>query len=124
MNPLAYFRAGDWLVVLVGSFFTAWLVANLWQGGVAQKVIIRAGGQLFAETSLDQTQSIVVPGPLGASVVEINSGRVRVASDPSPRQLCVKQGWLARAGDAALCLPNQISVELVGATRRYDSLNY
>ena len=124
MNPLAYFRAGDWLVVLLGSFFTAWLVASLWQGGVAQKVIIRAGGQLFAETSLDQTKSVVVPGPLGASVVEINSGRVRVASDPSPRQLCVKQGWLARAGDAALCLPNQISVELVGATRRYDSLNY
>ena len=124
MNPLAYFRAGDWLVVLLGSFFTAWLVANIWQGGVAQKVIIRAGGQLFAETSLDQTQSIVVPGPLGASVVEITSGRVRVASDPSPRQLCVKQGWLARAGDAALCLPNQISVELVGSTRRFDSLNY
>ena len=124
MNPLAYFRAGDWLVVLLGGFFTAWLIANLWQGGVAQKVIIRAGGQLFAETSLDQTKSVVVPGPLGASVVEINSGRVRVASDPSPRQLCVKQGWLARAGDAALCLPNQISVELVGSSRRYDSLNY
>ena len=124
MNPLVYFRVGDWLVVLLGTFFTAWLVANLWQGGVAQKVIIRAGGQLFAETSLDQTQSIVVPGPLGASVVEITSGRVRVASDPSPRQLCVKQGWLARAGDAALCLPNQISVELVGSSRRYDSLNY
>ena len=102
MNPLVYFRAGDWLVVLLGGLVTAWLIANLWQGGVAQKVIIRVGGQLFAETSLDQTKSVVVPGPLGASVVEINSGRVRVASDPSPRQLCVKQGWLARAGDAAL----------------------
>ena len=124
MNPLVYFRVGDGLVILLGALFTAWLVATLWQGGTAQKVIIRAGGQLFAETSLDKTQRIVVPGPLGTSVVEIASGRVRVSADPSPRQLCVKQGWLARAGDAALCLPNQISVELVGATRRFDSLNY
>ena len=124
MNPLVYFRVGDGLVILLGALFTAWLVATLWQGGTAQKVIIRAGGQLFAETSLDKTQHIVVPGPLGTSVVEIASGRVRVSADPSPRQLCVKQGWLARAGDAALCLPNQISVELVGATRRFDSLNY
>lgn len=124
MNPLIYFRAGDWFVVLLGGLFTAWLAANFWHGGAAQKVVIRAGGQLFTETRLDQAQRILVPGPLGTSLVEIAHGRARVAADPSPRQLCVKQGWLSRAGDAALCLPNQISVELVGATRRFDSLNY
>ena len=124
MNPGTYFRVGDWLVLLLGGLFTAWLAANFWQGGAPQKVVIRAGGQLFIETSLDQVQRIVVPGPLGVSLVEIGHGRARVAADPSPRQLCVKQGWLSRAGDAALCLPNQISVELVGATRRFDSLNY
>ncbi|MBI5753255.1 MAG: NusG domain II-containing protein [Hydrogenophilales bacterium] len=124
MNPLHYFRAGDWFVVLLGVLLTAWLAATFWQGGAAQKVVIRAGGQLFTETRLDQARRIAVPGPLGVSLVEIEPGRVRVAADPSPRQLCVKQGWLARAGDAALCLPNQISVELVGTTRRFDSLNY
>ncbi|MDP1682274.1 MAG: NusG domain II-containing protein [Burkholderiales bacterium] len=124
MNPLIYFRAGDWFAILLGGLFTAWLAATFWQGGAAQKVVIRAGGQLFSETRLDQAQRIVVPGPLGASLVEIEPGRARVAADPSPRQLCVKQGWLSRAGDAALCLPNQISVELVGTARRFDSLNY
>ncbi len=124
MNPLHYFRAGDWFALLLGGVFTAWLAANFWQGGAAQKVIIRAGGQVFSEARLDQARRILVPGPLGASLVEIEPGRARVAADPSPRQLCVKQGWLSRAGDAALCLPNQISVELVGATRRFDSLNY
>jgi len=124
VNPLPYFRAGDWLVLLLGGLCTAWLAATFWQGGAAQKVVIRTGGQLFSETRLDQTQRIVVPGPLGTSVVEIAHGRARVAADPSPRQLCVKQGWLSRAGDAALCLPNQISVELVGSQRRFDSLNY
>ena len=124
MNPLMYFRSGDWLTLLLGALFTTWLAATLWHGGAPSKVVIRAGGQLFAEARLDTQRRIIVPGPLGNSVVEIEPGRARVATDPSPRQLCVKQGWLSHAGDAALCLPNQLSVELAGAQRRFDSLTY
>ena len=64
------------------------------------------------------------PGPLGQTSVEVARHRVRVLRDPGPRQLCVKQGWLSQAGQAALCLPNQVSVEITGASRIYDSLNY
>ena len=124
MNPLTYFRSGDWLTLLLGALFTAWLAATLWHGGAPSKAVIRAGGQLFAEARLDTQRRIIVPGPLGNSIVEIEPGRARVAADPSPRQLCVKQGWLSHAGDAALCLPNQLSVELAGAQRRFDSLTY
>jgi len=47
--------------------------------------------------------------------------RVRVAADPSPRQLCVRQGWIPPGG-AAVCLPNRVSVE--NAAAGYDTLNY
>ena len=102
----------------------AWLASSLWSGALPQKVIIRSGGQLFAEARLDQAQRIRVPGPLGESIVEIQAGRARVAADPSPCQWCGKQGWLSHAGDSALCLPNQLSVELIGMARRFDSLSY
>lgn len=124
MKYLVYFRPGDWLTLALGAVLTSWLAANFWSGAAPQKVVIRAGGQLFAEARLDKPQRIRVPGPLGVSIVEIQAGRARVAADPSPRQLCVKHGWLSHAGDAALCLPNQLSVELAGAVRRFDSLNY
>ena len=124
MNAAAYFRGGDWLILLLGALLTAWLAATVWHGGAPSKVVIRAGGHIFAEARLDAPQRITVPGPLGMSVVEIEPGRARVAADPGPRQLCVKQGWLTHAGDAALCLPNQLSVELTGMKRRFDSLNY
>ena len=124
MKWLSYFRPGDWLTLALGAFLTTWLASNLWTSAAPQKVVIRAGGQLFAEVRLDKPQRISVPGPLGESIVEIQVGRARVAADPSPRQLCVKHGWLSHAGDAALCLPNQLSVELAGVTRRFDSLNY
>ena len=117
-------RVGDGLVILLGMLFSAWLAMTVWQGGAATRVIIRAGGEVVRQLSLNKSQRIVVAGPLGNSVVEVAAGRARVASDPSPRQLCVKQGWLRHAGDAAICLPNQLSVELAGASRRYDSLNY
>ena len=67
---------------------------------------------------------IEVPGPLGVSVIEIRPGRARVASDPGPRQYCVRQGWLVRPGEIAICAPNRVSVQIAGRTRAYDSLSY
>ncbi len=124
MKWFVHFRPGDWLTLALGIWLTGWLASHSWPSSAAQKIIIRTSGQLFAEARLDKPQRIHVPGPLGESIVEIQAGRARVAVDPSPRQLCVKHGWLSRAGDAALCLPNQLSVEMVGAMRRFDSLNY
>lgn len=124
MRLVTYFRPGDWLTLLLGVTLTLWLSSNLWSQARPQTVLIRSGGQLVAEERLDQARHIRVLGPLGESVVEIQQGRVRVVADPSPRQLCVRQGWLLHAGDAALCLPNQLSVELAGVTRRFDSLSY
>ncbi|MCS6787596.1 MAG: NusG domain II-containing protein, partial [Thiobacillaceae bacterium] len=84
-------------------------------------VTILSGGRLYAHADLRLDRVIDVPGPLGLTRVEIRAGRVRVARDPGPRQLCVRQGWLA-PGQAALCLPNQVAVYRGSAA--YDSLNY
>jgi hypothetical protein len=61
---------------------------------------------------------------LGISIIRIQQRKARIASDPSPRQYCVRQGWLQQAGEIALCLPNQVSVELIGSKKKYDSLSY
>lgn len=111
---------GDWLILAAGLS----LVAGLWLQRVDSldgRVIIRLDGRPFAEASLRLDRVISVPGPLGESRVEIRGGRVRVAMDPSPRQLCVRQGWIPPGG-AAVCLPNRVAVE--NAAAGYDSLNY
>ncbi|HEY5993710.1 MAG TPA: NusG domain II-containing protein [Gallionellaceae bacterium] len=120
----AHIRPGDWLALLGGALFTAWLTLSLWQGGAADKAVIRSGGKIFSEVPLSRDQVIAVPGPLGVSTVAIHNMQARIASDPSPRQYCVHQGWLSRAGEIAVCLPNQVSVELSGAQKKYDSLTY
>lgn len=124
MSLLHHFRPGDWLTLSAALVAVAWLTSHTWQGSAPNRVIVRAAGSVVAEASLGENRRILAHGPLGTSVIEILDHRVRVASDPSPRQYCVKQGWLSRAGDAALCLPNQVSVELLGAAKRFDSLSY
>ncbi len=117
-------KAGDVLVLAAAAALTALLALHAWRPGVAERALVRAGGQVFAELDLHRDRVMSVPGPLGETRIRVAEGRVRVEADPSPLQLCVKRGWLAHPGDVAVCLPNQVSVELAGATRRYDSLAY
>lgn len=120
----SHFKTGDWVLLGVASLLVGVLAIQAWMSPKGDHAIIRAGGKVFAELNLARDGLLKVPGPLGTTQVEIARQRIRVASDPGPRQLCVKQGWLNKAGQAALCLPNQVSVEITGASRSYDSLNY
>jgi hypothetical protein len=115
---------GDGLVLLAGIGIVLILFKTLWLTESASKVQIRAGNEIFTTQSLNQQRTLDIPGPLGTTVVIIDHGRARVASDPGPRQYCVKQGWLKQAGEVAMCLPNQVSVELLGNSKPYDTLNY
>ena len=117
-------RPGDWLVMALGLLVCGAAFPLAWQAGRAEKAIVRQGGEVFSELDLSRNRRIEVPGPLGITTVVIDQRRVRVASDPGPRQYCVRQGWLARAGEIAICAPNQVSVEVQGSKRPYDSLSY
>lgn len=118
------FKPGDWFTLLLGGAFVASLAMHFWNGTQGDTLLVRAQGKLTEETNLRTARTLTVTGPLGDTLIEIQPGRARVARDPSPRQLCVKQGWLSRAGEVALCLPNQVSVEIRGAVRAYDSVAY
>ena len=120
----ALLRPGDVVVVVLGLVVCAYAVLSLWQGGAPDGAVVRAGGRVVAEVDLTRERLIEVPGPLGVSVIEIRPGRARVASDPGPRQYCVRQGWLTQAGAVAFCAPNQVSLSLTGRAADYDSLNY
>jgi hypothetical protein len=120
----AYLKAGDVLVLGCALSVCVLSALSLWKGGRPDKAIIKSGGTVFAEVDLSAPRIVEVPGPLGTTRVEIQPGRARVASDPGPRQYCVRQGWLHTAGAVAICAPNQVSLALSGRNADYDSLNY
>jgi hypothetical protein len=131
MSPHKFFRLlqphlliGDYIVLLAGITLVAGLFSQLWNFEPANKLRIRQGDTVYATLSLDQVRILEVPGPLGISRIAINHGKVRFEESPCRNQYCVHQGWLKTAGQAAICLPNQVSLELLGSKKLYDSLNY
>ncbi len=124
MSWLSLLRPGDWLLIVGGAAAVAASVPVFWQGGFAERAIIRQDGQVFAEVDLGDHRDVAVPGPLGTTHIAIEPGRARVVADPGPRQYCVRQGWLARPGEIAICAPNRVSVQIAGRTKAYDSLSY
>ena len=115
---------GDWLTILLSVLAVLYLFQILWINEHAAKVQIRQGDKIYATYSLNQQRDIHVHGKLGDAIISISQGKVRFAKSPCTAQYCVHQGWLARAGQVAICIPNQISLELVGEAKPYDSLNY
>ena len=115
---------GDWLTILVSVLAVLYLFQILWTNEHAAKVQIQLGDKIYATYSLNQQREIHVHGKLGDAVISIAQGKVGFAKSPCTAQYCVHQGWLARVGQVAICIPNQISLELVGEAKPYDSLNY
>ncbi|NJD26599.1 MAG: NusG domain II-containing protein [Betaproteobacteria bacterium] len=124
MRWLALVRPGDWLVFAAGVTAVAASLPLLLQGGYPERAIVRQEGRIFAEIDLRSRREVEVPGPLGVTRIAVEPGRARVVSDPGPRQYCVRQGWLARPGEIAICAPNRVSIQITGRTRAYDSLSY
>jgi len=118
------FLAGDWLVIILGVMCVIYLFQTLWTNEQATKVQIRLGDKIYATYSLNQQRDILIHGKLGEAIISIAQGKARFAKSPCHTQYCVHQGWLTHAGQVAICLPNEISLELLGRAKPYDSLNY
>ncbi len=124
MAWLGLFKPGDWLFAALALIGCVAAFPLAWHGGGGEKAIVRRGGEVFAELDLARDRRVEVPGPLGTTLIAVEKGRARVVADPGPHQYCVRQGWLARAGEIAMCAPNQVSVQIEGGKSAYDSLSY
>ena len=123
-NPLFYFKKGDFLVFGIALLSVILTFIFLWDNAAPSEALIYQNGNLLMRLDLNQKKEVKIAGPLGESVVEIEMGKARVKSDPGPKQYCVKQSWLKKSGDIAICAPSHLSLRIVGRARVYDSLSY
>ena len=115
---------GDWLIIVGSILAVFFMFQQFWSNEHASKLKIRQGDKVIGTYDLNQTRELHIKGLIGESIIAINNGQARFKQSPCPSQYCVHQGWLSRAGQVAICLPNQISLQLMGAKTQYDSLNY
>ena len=115
---------GDCLVILFSMVVIIFMFQQFWRFEQASKLKIRQGDKVIGTYDLNQTRELHVNGAMGESIISISAGKVRFKQSPCTGQYCVHQGWLQHAGQVAICIPNQVSLQLIGAKNSYDSLNY
>ena len=115
---------GDWLVIFAGLLAVIFMFQQFWSFEQASKLKIRQGDKVIGTYDLNQTRELHIHGALGDALISISHGKVRFKQSPCNNQYCVHQGWLNHVGQVAICIPNQISLQLIGAKSSYDSLNY
>jgi hypothetical protein len=112
------------LIAGIVVFSACWWLYGLGAGREPATVQVISGSRIFAESPADRDAFIRVPGPLGVSVVEIRSGRVRMVSSPCPDKLCVNMGSIGSPGQSLLCIPNRVSVTLRAKREQIDAVTY
>lgn len=115
---------GDWLTLSLAMIGVVVLFQTQWSNTPATKVQISVADKVYGTYSLNLRRDIKVQGTIGETVIQIGQGKARFLEAPCHNQYCVHQGWLTRAGQVAICLPNQVVLALLGEKKPYDSLNY
>jgi hypothetical protein len=90
------------LGIVVVSFFLAY------SGAGGSGMVYARGEKGQWVFSVEASESLVVSGPLGDTLIEIGDGGARIASSPCVNQTCVSAGRLRSPGQWAACLPNRV----------------
>lgn len=62
---------------------------------------------------LDDDASVAVESDRGTNVIEVADGRVRCAESDCSNQICVDTGWVSQVGQTIVCLPHELTVQVV-----------
>jgi len=69
---------------------------------------------------LDAEETVMVPGPLGNTIIKIQYRQAWVESSPCANQICVAAGHIQRLGIWVACLPNHVFLMIEGISELMD----
>jgi hypothetical protein len=119
------FALGDGIVMLSALILLVFLYSSYWRDAyLGNQAVIMAGNKHWMNVDLYQTQYLDVPGPLGISKLEVEDGKIRFVQSPCDTKQCIHQGWIKHGGEVAACLPNEVTVQILGTDPKYDSIGY
>lgn len=116
---------GDVFVFVSALILLGFLYSNYWRDAfLGNQAAIMIAGQHWSNVDLFQNQWIDVPGALGVSKIQVEDGKIRFVQSPCDSKQCIHQGWISQGGELAACLPNKVSVQVLSADPRFDSINF
>jgi len=115
----------DKVVIALALLLLPFLYIEFWGNGSRGEVVqIRSANSKDISLPLEQNRQLEVEGALGTSIIEIKNRQVRFIDSPCRGKQCVLTGWLDKDGQLAACLPNGVTVQIIGRDRRFDAVNF
>lgn len=114
----------DYLAILFAALLLPYLYATHWSSGEVGSTVSVMNGDETTQLSLAHNQTVQIKGALGTSTLNITDGKIRFTTSPCLGKQCIHSGWLEHAGEFAACLPNRVSVAVLGNEPRFDSINF
>ena len=108
-------RADKILALVVGLSAIGMVLHGRYTAEVGGVLVVELAGTAPATHALSNYGVLPVVGPLGVSEIEIGPKGARVISAPCVHKICMRQGWMQRAGDVAACVPNSLVLRIAGA---------
>lgn len=103
------------LLLLCGA---AWFFMNRGTGESRMTAEIYRNNVLVRTVDLGAVTEpylFTVEGEIGANVIAVEPGRIRVQEADCPDQVCVNQGWQADGVLPIVCLPNKLVIQLTAS---------
>lgn len=117
--------AGDWLVVGMALLLLTVTYKAYWGSSLyGNQAAIFVGGKHKSSVDLYENRFFKIKGKLGESELQVVDGKIRFLSSPCDGKQCVYTGWISQSGEIAACVPNGVSVRILGPDPRFDTMNF
>jgi hypothetical protein len=115
------------LIVIAVLFAIGLIIINtrqlVGQNSQEYDVVIRVDGALYASYPLDESQTIRIETERGFNEIVIQDGEVVMTDADCNDQICVHTKAITGSGQSIICLPNRVSVEVVGNTNEESEVD-
>ena len=124
LQSIKIIKGGDWFIIIL---FCALIIIStkfLWNLPQGEYLEIYKNNKILATYTLNQKITKTINGAIGETKIIIDHEKVRFSSAPCAKKYCIHQGWINKANQIIICIPNEISISILGGKKNYDSINY
>ncbi len=111
----------DLILVAVCLFVSLglWLGVTLWKkpGEIA---VVSVDGEEIGRFSLSEDREEVIETKNGKNILIIKDGKADMTEASCPDGLCVRQRAVSKTGETIVCLPNRVTVTIIGGDASVD----
>ncbi|MBJ6799791.1 NusG domain II-containing protein [Geomonas propionica] len=81
----------------------------------ATRAVVTVRGKTVRVIELPSRGIFVLQGRSGPAKLEVAGMRIRMREAHCPGGICLRQGWIRRAGESIICVPGEIAIHIEGA---------